>query len=218
MCNDKNNGISMVVVGVHGVYSEGYSLDMVLKEIADSDDLKHKRIVTESIKYGKLLLSVGRFPFVRSLIAKYVAKDLEAISFKYQNAKIVVLAHSFGTWSIAKAIEKYGNMFRIDCLILVGSVIDRDFDWSEYNDLEVHNFVGEKDFVVFSSVLWGTGWSGRYGFVKTREIRLFFPGKDYSKRDNLNEYYKQWGHTDYVDGANEFVSVISGFAKRKVRI
>ena len=127
-----------------------------------------------------------------------MAARLAANTYKYPNAKTLIIAHSFGTWAIAEAIKTLFNEFRIDYLILLGSVIKRGFRWDKY-PIKVFNFIGKKDTVVLYSVLWGTGWSGRYGFKK--DIVL-------AANSNVQEYIKDWGHSDYPKAFEEFVRII----------
>jgi hypothetical protein len=202
--------VGLNIVMVHGVLSDGKDFDEMAKKFASDDRLKNVKIKVSVVKYGKLLLSVGRIPFVRKLVSRYIAARLAACTYKYPNAKTVVLAHSFGTWAVAHAIKELYKEFRLDMLILAGSVIPRNFPWHKYG-LWVNNFVGRKDFVVFMSALWGTGWSGRFGFKRTRMAEKVFSCKGYSACDNLSEYYRDWGHTDYRKGYDEYVGLISDY-------
>ena len=191
--------VSLNIVMVHGVLSDGSDFDDFGKKFMSDVRLKGVKVKVSVIKYGKLLLSIGRIPFVRMLVSRYIAARLAACTYKYPNAKTVVLAHSFGTWAVAHAIEELYNEFRLDMLILVGSVISRGFPWNRYG-LWVNNFVGKRDWVVFFSALWGTGWSGRFGFKRSR--------KDDSARNNVFQKYREWGHADYPKGYNEYVELI----------
>ena len=197
--------VALNIVMVHGVLSDGNDFDELAKKFVSDARLKNVKTKVSVIKYGKLLLSVGRIPFVRKLVSRYIAARLAACTYKYPNAKTVVLAHSFGTWAVAHAIKELYNEFRLDMLILVGSVIPRNFNWSPYG-IQVNNFVGNNDWVVLSSALWGTGWSGRFGFKRARIVR-YLPGEICLCRD-YNNCYREWGHADYLKGYDEYVSLI----------
>lgn len=196
--------MALNIIMVHGALSDGNDFDELAKKFVSDDRLKNVKTKVSVVKYGRLLLSVGCIPFVRKLVSRYIAARLATCTYKYPNAKTVVLAHSFGTWAVAHAIRELYSEFRLDVLILAGSVVPRNFPWHKYG-LRVNNFVGRKDWVVFMSALWGTGWSGRLGFKRMRIAGKVFSRRDYS---NLLEYYSDWGHADYPKGYEEYVRLI----------
>lgn len=187
--------IDINLVLIHGVLSDGSPFDEMAKRFKNECHLKKINLKISVIKYGKLLLSVGRIPFVRRIVSDYIGARLAVYTYKYPNAKTVVIAHSFGTWAIGEAIKRLFKEFRVDVLILVGSVISMGYDWSKYN-IKVHNFVGQFDWVVFLSALWGTGWSGLYGF------------KNDTVSDNIINYFTDWKHTDYLKGYEQYIEII----------
>jgi len=207
-----DENIKFHMIFIHGVYSDGSGFEKIYQyfdnliddkniniEEWDSIDEFHRKsgnVKISSIKYGRLLLSLGRIPFVRNLITHIIVSRLQAYTYRYPNAKTMVFAHSFGTWALAESIEKFSHHFRINYVVLLGSVIKRGFDWSRFPFIQnVYNFIGKKDIVVLSSALWGTGWSGRYGF------------KNHSA--NLTEYTKDWGHTDYSKNPEQFYDLVN---------
>lgn len=199
--------VGLNIVMVHGALSNGDDFDELARRIALDPRLVSAKARVSVVKYGKLLLSVGYIPFVKRLVGMYIASRLATCTYKYPNAKTVVFAHSFGTWAVAYAIKELYKEFRLDMLILAGSVIPRSYAWHRYG-LWVNNFVGIKDWVVLMSPLWGTGWSGRFGFKRTRVARKVFSGRDYSVCDNLSEYYRDWKHGDYNKGYDEYIGLI----------
>lgn len=196
--NEVHPDIDLNIVMVHGVWSDGSAFDKMAEKFKSDERLKGISVKVSVVKYGKLLLSVGRIPFVRDLVSDYIAARLATCSYKYPKAKTVVLAHSFGTWAIARAVRDLYSEFRLNAAILVGSVVARNFDWSPYN-IQVHNFVGKRDPVVLSSALWGTGWSGRFGFNND------------TVSDNVTQYFMDWDHNDYPKGYDQYVEVIRSF-------
>lgn len=196
--NKVHPDVDLNLVMVHGVWSDGSAFDEMAEKFKSDERLKGIRLKVSVVKYGKLLLSVGRIPFVRNLVSDYVASRLATCSYKYPKAKTMVLAHSFGTWATAQAVKDLFPEFRLNAAILVGSVIPRNFDWLPY-DIQVHNFVGKKDSVVLSSALWGTGWSGRFGFDNDTAL------------DNVTQYFMDWDHNDYPRGYNQYVEIIQKF-------
>lgn len=196
--------IDLNIVMVHGVLSDGNDFDVMAKKFIADARLKNVKTKVSVIKYGKLFLHVGRIPFVRKLVSRYIAARLATCTYKYPNAKTVVLAHSFGTWVVAHAIKELYAEFRVDMLILVGSVVPVNFNWNKYA-VWVNNFIGTKDWVVLVSALWGTGQSGRFGFRQARTSSKVFSCRNHN---NLSEYYREWGHADYPKGYDEYVGLI----------
>src|SRR3972149_3415775 len=158
--------ILLNIVSVHGVYSSGDDLTTICEQVTGDIGLPLNKIKVSAINYGVLLLTLERIPFVRNLIAMIIANRLAACSYKYPNALTMVISHSFGTWATCEALRKWSEEFRMNALVLFGSVVSRNFDFSKFPDVEVHNIIGKKDIVVLSGALWGTSWSGIFGFKK----------------------------------------------------
>lgn len=196
--------IELNLIFIHGVWSNGNVFDELAERFSRDDRLKGIKMKVSVIKYGRLLLSVGRIPFVRTLVSNYIASRLATCTYKYPNAKTVIFAHSFGTWATAQAVRDLFREFRLHMAILVGSVVPRKFDWSCY-ELGVHNFVGKRDIVVLSSALWGTGWSGRFGFKPSDGTQM--PG-------NVTQHYMCWDHNDYPNGYDDYVKIIQEFVAK----
>jgi len=198
--------ILLNIVSVHGVYSKGGDLATLCEQVSGDVGLSADRVKVSTIDYGVLLLILERMPFVRNLIAMIVANRLAACSYKYPNAKTVVVAHSFGTWATCEALRKWGEEFRMNALVLFGSVVSRNFDFSKFPDVEVHNIIGKKDIVVLSGALWGTGWSGIFGFKK-----------DYKHiNDNLIEIKISKGHSGYKESYSHLYNIIRNFIARTI--
>jgi len=91
---------------------------------------------------------------------------------------VSVIAHSFGTWIVAKILERSPDI-KFRRIILCGSIIPDDFAWekytAQYGDSTresgyVVNDCGLRDLwpVLALSVTWGYGSSGRFGFGHSR--------------------------------------------------
>jgi hypothetical protein len=142
------------------------------------------------MKYGYTNAVLNFTPWARHIVRDAVAYRISCLSYKYRNAKIIVIAHSNGTYALGRALEKWyenGGM-RIGMIILAGSVIKRKFDWSKYRDISVVNIIATRDWVsLISRWTYGMGQSGVKGFKK--------------KFDNVVEYKFKMGHTGYVTKA-----------------
>ncbi|MEZ6031998.1 MAG: toll/interleukin-1 receptor domain-containing protein [Planctomycetaceae bacterium] len=106
-----------------------------------------------------------------------------------------IIAHSFGTYIVGNALLKYKDI-RFNKIILVGSILPRDFPWKALMDRgqvrAIRNEYGVDDIwtVVSSWIVLGTGSSGRNGF-----LALSFPDKD-ARFEQEEFLYK---HSDYFD-------------------
>ena len=200
-----DGSVALNIIFIHGVYSDASAFEDLQNKFKTQTFLKYNRIQFSVIKYGKLLLTLERIPFVRNIITEYIAYRIALLNVLYPNAKTIVFAHSFGTWVVARALQQYYPLLiTVDSLILLGSVIERNFNWADLPNTEVHNFIGKKDKVVFLGSLWGTGVSGRYGFK-------MLPC-------NVKQYETEWSHTDYPEGFSKYCEIIKDFYERKVRV
>jgi hypothetical protein len=183
---EENDKVKVVVVSIHGIMTKGKNLHRVMGKIQQKFPDYH---YTE-VKYGYTNAILNYAPWARNLTRDYVAFRLSCLSYKYRNAKIIVIAHSNGTYALGNALEKWyenGGM-RIGMIILVGSVIKRNFDWYKYRDISVVNIIATRDWVsLISRWTYGMGQSGIKGF------KTSFP--------NVMEYKFKMGHTGYVTKA-----------------
>ncbi len=183
------------LISFHGLYSQGDNLEILVNGLEAEAELRGIDVVTSQHDYPKLNMTMGARRWARDMVMDYMLKCLSLEFYKHPEALIYVLWHSNATWGGSRAIEKYfreGHYgvtslcehIRIDRLFLFGSTIRRNFDWSRYKDIDVVNFVGTKDKVVWLSKLYGMGRSGKKGFKR-----------DYP---NLTQHYNDWKHSDFV--------------------
>jgi pimeloyl-ACP methyl ester carboxylesterase len=96
-------------------------------------------------------------------------KRYAEVSSRYPDVIPSIIAHSFGTWIVTKAIERYEHL-RFDKVILTGSIAPRNCNWKqvyERNQIAaVRNDIGRRDvWARFSRFFaWGTGSAGFHGF------------------------------------------------------
>ncbi len=183
---EENDKVQVVVVSIHGIMTKGKNLHKVMEKIQQEFPTYH---YTE-VSYGYTNAILNYAPWARNLTRDYVAFRISCLSYKYRNAKIIVIAHSNGTYALGKALEKWydnGGM-RIGMIILAGSVIKRKFDWSKYSNISVVNIVATRDWVsLISRWTYGMGQSGIKGFKY--------------RYNNVIEYKFKTGHTGYVTHA-----------------
>jgi hypothetical protein len=178
------------IITIHGIESHGDVLEAVALEAIQAlpdDDYSHG-IVTP-IDYPKVRALFHHMPFHRKAVEWGVARRLHEIALMYPDFEHVVMCHSNGTRALSRVLEtasKYYNIksykdFGIKKVLLFGSIISRNYDWSRFPDIEIVNFIGTKD----KAVLFSKGWSGRYGFKKPVP-------------DNLYQIKFKGGHSDYA--------------------
>jgi pimeloyl-ACP methyl ester carboxylesterase len=97
---------------------------------------------------------------------------------------VSVIAHSFGTFILARILDREPDI-RFHRVVLAGSIVSDDFDWSRYGhrldpdidgDWQALNDCGMQNMwpVLAKSITWGYGASGRFGFGHVRVKDRFF--------------------------------------------
>ena len=177
------------IITIHGIESHGDMLEATAFEALKAlpDDAYSHGIVTP-IDYPRVRAAFHHFPFHRKAVEWGVARRLHEIALMYPDFDNVVMCHSNGTRALSRVLETASRYYNIKSykdlgikkVLLFGSIVSRNYDWSRFLDIDVVNFVGTKD----KAVLFSKGWSGRYGF------------KDPSL--NVKEYKFKGGHSDYA--------------------
>lgn len=77
-------------------------------------------------------------------------RDWIAYVKKHYEGPISIVAHSFGTYIVGRYLEQSGDLCAdIDCIILSGSILNQEFDWSRHLDKgkvgKVLNTISESD-------------------------------------------------------------------------
>lgn len=179
------------LIAEHGLESYGYNLDILINDIECDMEFKDVDVVTSQHSYSKLSIWEGRRKWARKIIPQYLLKSLALEYRKHPEAKLYLLCHSNATFGIMNALILYyytekglWDRINIDKLFLFGCVIPRKFDWNDYPEIDVYNFVGTKDRVSSMSRFYGMGNSGQKGFK--------------IDASNLTQYYNKWRHSDFV--------------------
>lgn len=193
------------MITAYGVRSKGDNIEDLADKISNSLYLRHDMATPVSnieVPYQWAIKQRRRFQ--REALVEILDARLENVARRHPNDTLILLIHSNATRAFKGALIKgnYG-LYRLRQVFLFGSIIKQGFDWSEYPDLRVINFVGSKDKVILFGALYRNGWSGRYGF--------------YEPANNLTEYYMpDWGHTSYASdpkAVDMVVSAITTFKK-----
>lgn len=101
-----------------------------------------------------------------------------------------MIAHSFGTYLVSQAFERY-PLFELDRLVLCGSIVQRDYNWSDRPVRQVRHDIALRDWVakgfrVFRRVIPGTGSSGIDGFSVCNHRLFEFRFPDYGHSTVIN--------------------------------
>jgi len=162
--------IRHVIVLIHGIRDIGAWHSNVNRHLVEAGT------VVEQIRYGKYLASRFLCPIDLSGAAvQRVLKELQSLRHEYPNARMSVIAHSFGTYVTLKVLERDKN---IDLwkIIFCGSVANDRHDWSELKrrvgdgDRATKQFIlndcgtGDVWPVIGAAFGWHYGMAGATGF------------------------------------------------------
>ncbi len=137
-------------------------------------------------------------PYFRTGELENIHRKIRDAFAEYRDVPISIIAHSFGTHAIGELL-KDDPQFRIQRLVLCGSILPRSFKWDLYRlkvESEVINDRGSKDIwpVLARSSSWGYGDSGTHGFgaVKVHDRAHNFRHSDYFKESFVREFWLPW--------------------------
>jgi hypothetical protein len=185
--------IKHIIITVHGIRTFGQWQNKFLNLIEDHSP----HINVFNYTYGYFSVLAFLIPPLRWLIVKNFRRELLSICEKSPDATIDIIGHSFGTHLIAWAIHSTEPNTRpkIRNIILAGSVLKSNFDWSHLfssgHIKRVINDCGINDNVLIINQLFVlfTGMAGRLGFQG-------MTGK------NLINRYFIGGHSLYFEDGN----------------
>jgi hypothetical protein len=119
-----------VIILIHGILTRAFWYDTAVPVLSTI-----KNVDVRPIGYGDFNLFRFLFPFLtRRGPQQRIAKQLRALKWEFdkkeQSYKLSVIAHSFGTYTIAAILESEDDIDLYN-LILCGSVLPVDFDISQ---------------------------------------------------------------------------------------
>lgn len=163
---ESSDAAKYLLVTVHGIRTFGQWQN----RLAALVKRKSPDIAVENFSYGYFSVFAFWFPPLRWLAVRAFRRDLIKILSRYPGRMLCIVAHSNGTFLVAKALQQAPEMRdRIDTIILSGSVLRSDFRWgdliAQLNIRRVVNDCGISDNVLLLSqffVLF-TGMAGRLG-------------------------------------------------------
>jgi hypothetical protein len=153
-----------IVISLHGVMTRGKWQKDLTPTLNDSG------ITHIPLDYGFFLALLFVLPSLRLRKVRWFLDQYTHITEKYPDQNPSMIAHSFGTYIIARVMELYPEI-KFDQIILCGSIVRRDYGWTgrhTYKQMNrVLNECGCRDWVVRISA-WAAkdaNPSGVYGFL-----------------------------------------------------
>lgn len=196
--------IREVIALVHGIRTQAEWQEMarrVLRQIPG--------VHVESLKYG--FFDALRFwlPYgTRTSALAEVERKLRDIRVRWPEARISVLAHSFGTYAVGRLLFDKPDIV-LYRLVLCGCVLPEKFRWDIIGKrvmTDVVNDCGERDIwpILARSTTWGYGATGTFGFGAPGVQDRFhaFGHSGFFTEDFAQRFWRTWlGDGSFVDGA-----------------
>lgn len=182
-----------IVISLHGIRTRG----LWQKDL--SPLISEQGWIYYPLDYGWFSMIFFVPGFLRSRKIEWFRERYREIRNRYPDVIPSILAHSFGTWIVCKAIAKYEHL-RFDKIILAGSIAPDDFDWkgvlARNQATSVRNDRGKKDiWARFSKwFAWGTGSSGFTGFSQQHDVLIEreYPEYNHSSAFGYDHYLGEW--------------------------
>ncbi|MGB6104594.1 MAG: alpha/beta fold hydrolase [Pusillimonas sp.] len=179
-----------VFVLLHGIRTAGAWQDRLAQLLK-----VERQLIALPVKYG--VFGVLRFliPPLRGRAYALTQRHLSNVREVYPQAKIVVVAHSFGTYIVTRLLAEKRCL--VDRLLLCGSVVPHEFDWKTAfpaaTRSNVINDVGTKDVwpIIAHATSYGCGASGFLGFGNPCVTDRFHPLRhsDFFTDSHIEEYW-----------------------------
>lgn len=199
-----------VVILIHGIRTSAWWGPRVAATFE-----RKTRATVIPLKYG--YFDVLRFwcPFNICRVGpiERLRREIEGIREKYKESRLVVFAHSYGTYALSRILLN-NPYFKFNRVILCGSIIPEDFDWRRVEDQIIStnkrdaiiNECGLRDVwpVLAKAFSWGYGASGTYGFGAFNVRDRFHPNKhsDFFAPEFVDRYWVPivaGSHVDFSD-------------------
>lgn len=188
LSDSANQRENHIVVLIHGIRTQAPWYQTVRSVLHNQYDL---RVVDagygffDALRFWSPILTRGG-PI------KEVSSQIKALVEDYPDARISVIAHSFGTYILSKLIIT--SEIEFHRIILCGSIINRKFPWHKYHrrvakDMQhphkILNDCGTKDIwpILAEATTFGYGASGSFGFQSV----------------NVYDRFQEKKHSEYFD-------------------
>ena len=192
LCNN-----DLHVLTVHGIRTYGAWQN----SFKSQTEMLVNNISFHSYKYGYFSALSLCIPFLRDREVKNFSKRLEQLFEKHPNKRMVIFSHSFGTYVTVFALKKIiqeKQSVPIETIVLSGSVLKINFDWSFLNmtNIKIVNECAYQDKILLISeaLVPGLGMAGKVGFKgfnNDRFVNRFYNGghSSYFEKDSFIKRY-----------------------------
>ena len=160
-----------------------------------ADELGKAGFNTKSLQYGYFSSLRLIRPSQRRKSIEWFRDQYTQISREYPDVVPSIIAHSFGTYLVARALEMFDGI-KFDQVILCGSIVPQDYDWNQlFENGQVNRVLNEcakKDIVVKAAPFFvqDAGPSGAHGFDQNSDGAL------------CQRSISKFGHSDYLHVLN----------------
>lgn len=183
-----------IIILVHGIRTFASWQPMVKRVL---EEIPRTNVI--SLKYGYLDAIRFWFPILtRQAAIDELRREIQNIRALHPDARISVVAHSFGTYAISQILIENPDI-KLNRLVLTGAIIPRSYRWDYVRGrlaTEVINDYGTRDVwpVLAKCLSWGYGDTGRHGFGR---LGVIDRGHNYTHSEFFNEtfvrtYWKPW--------------------------
>lgn len=175
---------SQLVITLHGIRTRGaWQKDL-------DTELGKAQLIPKALDYGFFRATKLLIPALRRKQIDWFLEQYTHTRAENGDVRPSVVAHSFGTFLVASAMELYPEV-EFDHVIFCGSIVRREFDWSTYlasgKVRRLLNDCGERDRWVRLAawVIREAGPSGAIGF------------EDKPKGQVVERRHSQFSHSDF---------------------
>lgn len=185
------------VLTVHGIRTFGAWQN----SFKSQTEMLVNNVSFHTYKYGYFSALTLCIPFLRNMEVKNFSKRLEQLFVSNPNKRMVIFSHSFGTYITVHALKNIiqeKQTIPVETIVLCGSVLKSNFDWSFLNttNIKVVNECAYQDKILLISeaLVPGLGMAGKVGFKgfnNDRFINRFYNGghSSYFEKDNFIKRY-----------------------------
>jgi pimeloyl-ACP methyl ester carboxylesterase len=182
-----------VVMILHGIKTVAPWMDDVARELADAGF--HAETLDYDVFSARHLLWHGS----RRKKVDWLMREYEMVCSRNDNCIPSIIAHSFGTYLVARVIRIY--RLRFDRIIFCGAIVAQDYPWKTFIDnglvVRVLNDYGKQDFWarIVAWVVSDAGQSGYAGFKDTdsgKVVQIEHPGFRHSDFFFTTNYQNSW--------------------------
>ncbi len=119
--------MSRVVVLLHGINTRGVWQKQITPTLAAAG------YVPYPLDYGNFRPFMLWSKRARNAKVEWLHEELDRLRMTTQTGRVSAIAHSFGTYLLGGILRKYPE-HEFDKLILVGSILERDYPWTDVLD------------------------------------------------------------------------------------